>query len=117
GGGSAGGRDDGGRDGVLEGAGVYQVAAFAPTPSRTELARALATGSAAYAALGVGTIREALINLEEFLAYQEAREQHLLSLRVRPLIRVGSELSTDEAITLIHGLGARSGFGDDRLRL
>jgi predicted amidohydrolase YtcJ len=109
--------DDGSRDGVLEGAAVYQVAAFAPSPSRTDLAQALATGSAAYAALGVGTIREALINLDEFLAYQDAWERHLLNVRVRPLIRVGSELSTDEAITLIRGLGARSGFGDDRLRL
>jgi predicted amidohydrolase YtcJ len=116
-GGKFGRRRDGSRDGVLEGAAVYRVAAFAPEPSRTDLARALATGSAAYAALGVGTIREALIKLDEFLAYQEAREKHLLSLRVRPLIRVGSELSVDEAITLIRGLGARSGFGDDRLRL
>ena len=109
--------DDGTRDGVLEGAAVYRVAAFAPTPSRADLAQALATGSDAYAALGVGTIREALINTDEFLAYQEAREKHLLSVRVRPLIRVGSELPTDEAIAFIRGLGARSGFGDDRLRL
>jgi len=116
-GGKFGRRHDGSRDGILEGAAVYRVAAFAPTPSQSDLARALATGSAAYAALGVGTIREALINLEEFLAYQEAQEKHLLSLRARPLIRVGSELSVDEAITLVRGLGARSGFGDDRLRL
>jgi predicted amidohydrolase YtcJ len=111
------GRGGDGSRGALEGAAVYQVAAHAPAPSRTDLAQALATGSAAYAALGVGTIREALINIDEFLAYQEAWEQRLLSLRVRPLIRVGSELSTDEAINLIRGLGARSGFGDDRLRL
>jgi predicted amidohydrolase YtcJ len=43
---------DGSRDGVLEGGAVYQVAAFAPGPSRAELAAALGTGSAAYAALG-----------------------------------------------------------------
>jgi predicted amidohydrolase YtcJ len=116
-GGKFGRRDDGSRDGVLEGAAVYRVAAFAPTPSRAELAQALATGSAAYAALGVGTIREAMIDLDELLAYQDAREQHSLSVRVRPLIRVGSEMSADEAITFIRGLGARSGFGDDRLRL
>jgi len=116
-GGRIGRRHDGSRDGVLEGAAVYQVAAFAPAPSRADLAQALATGSAAYAAWGVGTIREAMINLEEFLAYQEAWEQRFLHVRVRPLIRVGSELSTDDAITFISGLGARSGFGDDRLRL
>jgi predicted amidohydrolase YtcJ len=108
---------DGSRDGVLEGAAVYEVASFAPTPSTADLANALGAGSAAYAALGVGTIREALINLDEFLAYQEAWERALLKVRARPLIRVGSELSFEDAIALIRGLGARSGFGDDRLRL
>ena len=38
-------------------------------------------------------------------------------MRVRPLIRVGNELSEAEALTLIRGLGGRSGFGDDWLRL
>ena len=36
---------------------------------------------------------------------------------MRPLIRVGNELAEHEAIALIRGLGARSGFGDDWLRL
>jgi predicted amidohydrolase YtcJ len=108
---------DGSRDGVLEGAAVYRVAAFAPTPSTADLANALGAGSAAYAALGVGTIRDALINLDEFFAYQQAWERGLLNVRARPLIRVGSELPFDEANALIRGLGARSGFGDDRLRL
>jgi predicted amidohydrolase YtcJ len=107
----------GARDGVLEGGAVYQVAAFAPGPSRAELAAALETTSAAYAALGVGTIREAMINLDELLAYQDARDQDLLRVRVRPMIRVGSELTEEAAITLIDGLGARSGFGDDWLRI
>jgi predicted amidohydrolase YtcJ len=108
---------DGGRDGTLEGGAVYQVAAFAPEPARPKLAGALGTTSAAYAALGVGTIREPMINLDEFLAYQDARDQELLNVRVRPMIRIGSELTTDQAIALIDGLGARSGFGDDLLRI
>jgi predicted amidohydrolase YtcJ len=108
---------DGSRDGVLEGGAVYQVAAFAPGPARAELAGALGTGSAAYAALGVGTIREAMINLDELLAYQDALDQYLLKVRVRTLIRVGSEQTTEQAIALIDGLGARSGFGDDWLRI
>jgi predicted amidohydrolase YtcJ len=58
---------DGSPSGLLEGGAVYQVAAFAPTPGRAELAEALRRGSAAYAALGVGTIREAMINLQVFL--------------------------------------------------
>jgi predicted amidohydrolase YtcJ len=108
---------DGSRDGTLEGGAVYQVAAFAPGPSRAELAGALGNGSAAYAALGVGTIREAMTTLDELLAYQDAWDQDLLRVRVRPMIRIGSELSEDAAIALIDGLGARSGFGDDWLRI
>jgi len=65
----------------------------------------------------VGTIREPMIDLDEFLAYQDARDRDLLNVRVRPMIRVGSELTTDQAIALVDGLGARSGFGDDGLRI
>src|SRR6516225_533956 len=108
---------DGSRDGSLEGGAVYQVAAFAPGHDRAQLASALGVGSAAYAALGVGTIREAMINLDELLAYQDARDRDLLRVRVRPMIRIGGELAEDAAIALIEGLGARSGFGDDWLRI
>jgi predicted amidohydrolase YtcJ len=108
---------DGSRDGVLEGGAVYQVAAFAPTRTREELAAALGACSAAYAALGVGTLREAMINIDELLAYQDARDQDLLRVRARAMIRVGNELTQDQAIALIEGLGARSGFGDDWLRI
>jgi predicted amidohydrolase YtcJ len=108
---------DGRRDGTLEGGAVYQVAAFAPAPDRAKLAGALGTTSAAYAALGVGTIREPLISLDEFLAYQDARDRDLLNVRVRPMIWIDSKLTEDAAIALIDGLGARSGFGDDLLRI
>src|SRR5499427_7619467 len=116
-GGKIGRQADGSRDGVLEGGAVYQVAAFAPGPRRAQLAGALGTGSAAYAALGVGTIREAMITADELLAYQDAADRGLLNVRVRPMIRVGSELTENAAIALIDGLGARSGFGDDWLRI
>jgi predicted amidohydrolase YtcJ len=96
---------------------VYQVAAFAPGPTRAELARAIGTTSAEYAALGVGTVREAMTTLEDLLAYQDAWEQGLLRVRVRLMMRVGSEQPADEAIALIRGIGARSGFGDDWLRM
>jgi predicted amidohydrolase YtcJ len=58
-----------------------------------------------------------MINLDELLAYQEAWDRQLLRVRARPMIRVGSELTEDAAIALIDGLGARSGFGDDWLRI
>src|SRR5215467_803637 len=68
---------DGSRDGTLEGGAVYEVAGFAPDPDRAKLAAALGTGSAAYAALGVGTIREAMITVDELLAYQDAADRGL----------------------------------------
>src|SRR5215468_983840 len=108
---------DGSLSGVLEGGAVYQVAAFAPKTGHADLATALGTASAAYAALGVGTIREAMITQDELLAYQDAWEQGLLSVRARPMIRVGNELPAEQAMALIRGLGARSGFGDDWLRI
>src|SRR5215471_21806048 len=58
-----------------------------------------------------------MINLDELLAYQDARRRGLLSVRARPMIRVGAELTADEAIALIDGLGTASGFGDDWLRI
>ena len=116
-GGKIGRQADGSPDGLLEGGAVYQVAAFAPARSRAELAGALGTATAAYAALGVSTIREPMINVDELLAYQDARDRDVLSVRVRPLIPVGNELSEEEAVAMIDGFGARSGFGDDWLRI
>jgi predicted amidohydrolase YtcJ len=116
-GGKIGRMPDGRPDGVLEGGAVYQVAAFAPALTRAQLADGLARGSAAYAALGVGTVREAMVNLDELAAYQDAAERGRLSVRARPMIRVGNELTAEAAIALIDGLGVRSGFGDDWLRI
>ena len=110
-------RPDGQPSGVLEGGAVYQVAALIPPPSTSQLVSALTTTSAAYAALGVGTIREAMITLDDLLAYGEAARARMLNVRVRPLIRIGSELSTADAIALVRGLGTWSGFGDDWLRI
>jgi predicted amidohydrolase YtcJ len=77
----------------------------------------LERGSSAYAAFGVGAIREAMINVDELLVYQDAAERGLLNVRARPMIRIGNELSVDAAVGLIDGLGVRSGFGDDWLRI
>jgi predicted amidohydrolase YtcJ len=62
-------------------------------------------------------MREAMVTVDDRLAYQDTWQQGLLRVRVRPLIRVGAELSGDQAVDLVRGLGARSGFGDDWLRI
>lgn len=108
---------DGRPSGVLEGGAVYRVAPLVTPPSTQQLAGALATTSSAYAALGVGTIREAMVTLDDLLAYGEATRRGLLNVRVRPLIRIGNELSAADAIALIQGLGVWSGLGDDWFRI
>jgi hypothetical protein len=91
--------------------------AFAPPPGRDQLVAGLREASAAYAALGVGAIREAMVEVDELGVYQAAQEAGALHVRVRPLVRVPNDLGADAAIALVEGLGVHSGFGDDGLRL
>jgi hypothetical protein len=110
-GGSIGHTDDGELSGVVEGAAVYQVLAFAPPPTLQVLVAGLREASAAYAAFGVGAIREAMVEVDELAAYQAAWQAGALSVRVRPLVRIPNDLGADAAITLVEGLGVHSGFG------
>ena len=116
-GGSIGHGEDGELSGVVEGAAVYRLLAFAPPPGRDQLVAGLREASAAYAALGVGAIREAMVEVDELGVYQAAQEAGALHVRVRPLVRVPNDLGADAAIALVEGLGVHSGFGDDGLRL
>jgi predicted amidohydrolase YtcJ len=116
-GGSIGHGDDGALNGVLESAAVYHVLASAPPATPELLVDGLRQASANYATLGVGTIREALISVDELGVYQTAREAGALSVRVRPLIRVPNDVGVDAATAMIQELGIHSGFGDDWLRV
>jgi predicted amidohydrolase YtcJ len=116
-GGTIGHSDDGQLNGVLESAAVYRVLAHVPPLPSEALVEGLRQASGAYAALGVGTIREALISVEELGVYQAAWEAGALSVRARPLIRVPNDVGDDAAIALVEGLGVHSGFGDDWLRV
>ena len=108
---------NGGLSGIIEGGAVYRVRNLIPPPSTLQDADALARVSRSYAALGVGTIREAQLERGEFLAYQSAWEQDALAVRARPMLLVDSGASLEERMSYIEGLGMRSGFGDDRLRV
>jgi predicted amidohydrolase YtcJ len=112
------GRDAGGSlTGILEGAAVYQVLAFAPPPPRSALVEGVRQASGRYAAFGVATIREAMITKEELEIYQSAADTGALQVRVRPLIRVPNDIGAQAAIAMVESLGVHSGFGDDRLRV
>src|SRR5262249_30678127 len=103
--------------GLLEGSAVYRVLAYAPPVSDSATLAGLATASATYASLGVGTIREAMISPHELGLYQQAYEQGQLSVPARPLIRVPDNIGVDAQDAVIDGLGIHSGFGDDYLRV
>ena len=123
-GGSYGRLPDGTPNGVLEGGAVYVVAGHIPPSSFEEQVTGLAQACAVFNGLGLGTVRDPLIQRDELLIYQAAWERGVLSLRCRPMIVVLPPSSTPGAggtvadrIALVEGLGVRSGFGDDWLRI
>jgi predicted amidohydrolase YtcJ len=112
------GRDrDGGLNGLVEGSAVYTVLAHAPPLPTATLVAGLRTASAAYAALGVGSIREALIQPEEWPAYVAAAAQGALSVRARPLIRIPDSESAEAGLRFLERLDDLDRVGDDWLRL
>jgi predicted amidohydrolase YtcJ len=116
-GGTIGHLPDGTPNGVLEGGAAQAIKALVPSPPLAESVDNLADACAIYAALGVGSVREALILLEGWEVYQSAWEQGRLSIRCLPLLLVDPFRPQAERRAFVEGLGARSGFGDDWLRL
>jgi predicted amidohydrolase YtcJ len=116
-GGTIGHLPDGTPNGVLEGGAAQAIKALVPPPPLAESVDNLAHACAAYAALGVGSIREALLLPEGWEVYQSAWEQGRLPIRCLPLLLVDPFRPQEDRLAFVEGLGARSGFGDDWLRL
>ncbi len=119
-GGSYGRLPDGTPSGALEGGAVYVVAGRVPQPPLEEQVAGIQHACAVFNGLGLGAVRDPLIQRDELLIYQAAWERGALSLRCRPMVVVlppGVNGSVADRIALVEGLGVRSGFGDDWLRL
>jgi predicted amidohydrolase YtcJ len=116
-GGTIGHLPDGAPNGVLEGGAAQTIKGLVPPPPLDESVDNLADACAIYAASGVGSVREALILLEGWEVYQSAWEQGRLPIRCLPLLLVDPFRPQADRLAFIDGLGARSGFGDDWLRL
>jgi predicted amidohydrolase YtcJ len=116
-GGTIGHLPDGAPNGVLEGGAAQMIKGLVPPPPLTESVDNLADACAIYAASGVGSVREALILPEGWEVYQSTWEQGRLSIRCLPLLLVDPFRPQTERLEFVEGLGARSGFGDDWLRL
>jgi predicted amidohydrolase YtcJ len=115
-GGTIGRLEDGALSGVLEGWLAQKIKSLVPPPPLEESVADLVDACRTYAALGVGSIREALVYREDWPVYQTAWERGLLCIRCRPMILVPVG-TAEEGEAFVAGLGARSGFGDDWLRL
>jgi predicted amidohydrolase YtcJ len=116
-GGSYGRLADGSLSGALEGGAVYVVAGHIPPTPFTDQLRSLALACQTLAAQGVGAVRDPLVQRDELLLYQAAWEQGALGLRARLLVVVSPLPPIAQRIALVEGLGVRSGFGNDQLRL
>jgi len=116
-GGSFGRLADGSLSSALEGGAVYVVAGHIPTTPFADQLRGLVLACQTLAAQGIGAVRDPLVQRDELLLYQAAWEQGTLSLRVRPLVVVSPLPPVAQRIALVEGLGVRSGFGDDLLRI
>jgi predicted amidohydrolase YtcJ len=116
-GGTIGHLPDGTPNGVLEGGAAQTIKGLVAPPPLAESIDNLADACAIYAALGVGSVREALILLEGWEVYQSAWEHGRLSIRCLPLLLVDPFRPQADRLAFVEGLGARSGFGDDWLRI
>src|SRR5258708_39092384 len=108
---------DGSLSGGLEGGAVYVVAGRIPPASLREQVAGLRPAGPVFAALGLGAARGPLVQRDELLLYQAAWERGQLSVRCRPMVVVTPGGALADRIALVEGLGVRSGFGDEWLRL
>jgi predicted amidohydrolase YtcJ len=106
-----------GAQGRLEGAAAQAMLRLVPLPSRAAEVDRLGRACAAYSRLGVGAIREALLEPGRLAVYQAAWERGLLTLRCRVLLLVDSTWPLEERLAFLEAQQVSSGFGDDWLRL
>ncbi len=88
-----------------------------PPASFEEQVAGLRQAGQVFAALGLGAVRDPLVQRDELLLYQAAWERGQLSVRCRPMVVVTPGGALANRIALVEGMGVRSGFGDDWLRL
>ncbi|TDC47376.1 amidohydrolase [Actinomadura sp. KC345] len=88
-------------------------------PPQDDRARRAAIAAAAEQSLAAGltSVIEPGLRPEELATYQGMHADGELPLRVTAMPLLGAGASVDDEIARLSGLGVRTGFGDDRLRL
>ena len=104
-------------NGIVEGGAVYIFSrVIPPQPFKQQLA-SIEQASKAYAAVGLGAVRDPIVMRDDLPLYQAAQERGGLSTRCRLMLLISPAGSVADRIKRIEGYGVRSGFGDDWLRL
>ncbi|CAN5863125.1 amidohydrolase [soil metagenome] len=98
--------------GILKDNAMGLVARVLPTPTKDDAVNAIDHLSRAAAAVGLTTIHDIALSPEDFNAYQQARRQGMLKIRVHlaPLV------SRPQDIERLKGMGVYTGFGDSQLK-
>jgi predicted amidohydrolase YtcJ len=69
-----------------------------------------------YNSYGIGSLRDPIVTREQMLVYQALWERGEMTLRCRPMFLIPRGSNADRMAD-ITGLGVRSGFGDDLLKI
>lgn len=102
---------------LLEGPARDLVRQLVPPPTREQRLDALRAAQERYLAAGLTHVMEPGLEPGELEAYQTLHEAGALTIRVTAMPMLGQGPEAVERFEAVRGLGARTGFGDDRLRL
>jgi hypothetical protein len=103
--------------GILEGSAAQAIRQLVPATPMDQQVSELGAACRTYAALGVGAIREALLQPDELEVYRAAARRGHLVLRCRPLLNVDPRWPRDRRLSYIEDQVGERERGDDLLRL
>lgn len=88
-----------------------------PAQSHDDLCAALRRAQADFHRLGITTIAEPGLTSTEMAAYADLHARRALTMRCLVMPLIDGVASIDSELERVAGLGVRTGFGDERLRL
>ncbi len=112
------GRDaSGAPNGILEGSAAQAIKALVPPAPIDQQVADLGTACDVYAGLGVGAVREALLEPGELDVYRQAAEHGRLTVRCRPMLNIDPRWPREQRFAYIENQRAERDRGDDWLRV
>ena len=116
-GGAIGRNGDGVPNGILEGSAAQVIKELVPPAPIDRQVADLGAACEVYAALGVGAVREALLEPGQLDVYRQAAERRRLTLRCRPMLNVDPRWPPERRFAYIEEQRAERDRGDDWLRV